>query len=112
MSEDWEIVAGDFGGKYKARVEGKDLSDCAAKISVWKNSTLLIDGKACSAVSYDGDKDESSCYYTVADGDFPLSAAVDDRETKYEVMVEFTKEGYKEHDLGFKWIVIPAPPSS
>lgn len=115
MTENWEIVAGDFGGSYKAIVKGLDLSDCTAKIYVWRDSTHLLktgeeNGKACGTVTYDEGADESYCYYDVVDGDFPLTAAEDDKKTEYEVMVEFTKAGYKEHDLGFKWIVIPGPP--
>ncbi len=112
MTENWEIVAGDFGGSYKAIVEGLDLSLCTAKIYLWKGETLLLDGKACSTVTYDSDADESYCYYDVKDGDFPLTAAIEGKRTNYNVMVEFIKTGYKEHDLGFEWIVIPAPPSS
>ena len=117
MTENWEIVAGDFGGSYKAIVEELDLSACTAKIKVWRDSTLLIDGKACSVVTYDEEADESYCYYDVVDGDFPLTAAVEGKRTNYKVMVEFTKiigedTVYKEHDLGFEWIVVPAPPSS
>lgn len=110
MVDEWEIVEGDFGGAYKAIAEDLDLSACTAKVKVWKGDTILIDGKACGSITYaDGD---SYCYYTVADGDFPLGSAIDGKRTNYRVMVEFTKEGYKEHDLGFEWIVIPAPPSS
>lgn len=114
MTEDWEIVAGDFGGSYKAIVEDLDLSLCKARIKVWRNSTLLIDGKpdAGMTVTYDSDADESYCYYDVQDGDIPLTAAIEGKRTNYTVMVEFTKDGYKEHDLGFEWIVIPGPPSS
>lgn len=112
MTEDWGIVAGDFGSDYKAVVEGKDLSDCTATIKVWKGDTILIDGEACGSITYDSESDESYCYYTVADGDFPLTAAIEGKRTNYKVMVEFTKTGYKEHDLGFDWIVTPAPPSS
>jgi len=108
----WEIVAGDFGGNYKATVKGLNLSVCAAKITVWRNSTLLIDGEACSEVTYDESANESYCYYEVAEGDFPLTAAVEGKRTNYQVMIEFTTTGYREHDLGFEWIVVPAPPSS
>lgn len=110
MTENWEIVAGDFGESYKAVAEEKDLSACTATIKVWRDSTLLIDGEAMGTITYDSGEDESYCYYTVADGDFPLTAAVGGKKTEYEVMVEFTKTGYKMHDLGFKWIVHPAPP--
>lgn len=112
MTENWGIVAGDFGASYKAVAEGLDLHLCTAKIKVWKDSTILIDGKACGSIMYDSDADESYCYYDVVEGDFPLSAAIDGRKTNYKVMVEFTKSGYKEHDLGFEWIVTPGPPSS
>ena len=112
MTENWEIVAGDFGGSYKATVQGLDLSLCTAKIYVWRNSTLLINGKVCSAVTYDSEADESYCYYDVEDGDFPLTTAIEGKRTNYDVMIAFTKTGFKEHDLGFEWIVVPAPPSS
>jgi len=107
----FEIVAGDYGSPYKIIVKGLDLSLCTAKMSVWRNSTYLFQDKDCGVVTYEPDKDESFCYYTVSDGNFPSTAAVDGRKTEYECMVEFTKAGYKEHDLGFKWIVYPAPPS-
>ena len=108
----WMIVAGNFGMSMKAIKKGSDLSACTATIKVWKNSTILIDGKACSTVTYDAEKDESYCYYDVVDGDIPLTAAIDGKGTNYWVMIEFIKEGYKENDLGFEWIVIPPPPSS
>lgn len=108
--ETWEIVAGDFGGSYKATAPGLNLSDCTASIKVWKGATLLIDGETCSDVTYDDT--DSHCYYTVKDGDFPLSTAVERKRTNYKVMIEFVKDGFKEHDLGFEWIVVPAPPSS
>jgi len=109
--EDWEIVEGDFGGSYTAIVEGLDLHECRARIKVWRGSTLLIDGKpdAGMEVTYHAGVDESRCIYHVLEGDIPLTAAGDDL-TRYRVMVEFTKDGYKEHDLGFWWIVTPAPP--
>lgn len=88
-----------------------NLSDCTATIKVWRGSNILIDGKACSEVLYDAEKDESYCYYDVVEGDFPLTAAVGNI-VNYKVMVEFIKDGYKENDLGFEWIVIPGPPSS
>ena len=91
-------------------MEGLDLSLCTAKIYVWKDAAYLIDGKACSEVTYDAENDESYCYYDVVDGDFPLTAAEDDI-VRYKAMVEFVKTGSKEHDLGFTWIVYPAPPS-
>jgi len=181
----WEIVAGDFGGSYKAVKEKLDLSACTAKIKVWREPEalsalasdaaigqadvivtnvsgfevgeyvrieddtpqyehnqiasidtptktltmvttlaktytvvkaakvlmrLLIYAKACGTITYDAAEEESYCYYDVAVGDFPLTAAVGNRMTIYEVMVEFTKPGYKEHDLGFEWHVFPAPP--
>ena len=109
--DDWDIVEGDYGASYKAVVEGQDLSACTAKIKVWaEDDSLLIDGKDCSVVTYDAEEDESYCYYDVDDGDFPMGSAVNDDVTTYSVMVEFTKSGYKEHDLGFKWIVHRAPP--
>ena len=108
----WMIVAGDYGGRYKAIVEDLDLSDCTATIDVWLGDTLLIDGQACGDVTYDETEEESYCYYTVADGDFPLTAIVDNRRTIYMVMVKFIKSGYVEHDLGFQWIVVPPPPTS
>lgn len=111
MTESWEIVAGDFGGSYKAIVKGLDLSSCTAKIKVWKGSPPLIDGKVCTSVIYDESADESYCYYEVKDEDIPLSAAIDGKTTEYNVMIEFTKTGFKEHDLGFKWTVFAAPPS-
>lgn len=187
MTENWGIVAGDFGGSYKATApKGLDLSACTAKIIVWREpealgvlttdassgqkdvvvddvggfeeeecvrieddtpqyehnqiatideSTktltmvnnlqheytvaqnakvlmrILICEKVCSSVTYDAEADESYCYYDVDIGDFPLTAAIEGKKTEYDVMVEFTKSGYKEHDLGFKWIVHPAPPS-
>lgn len=107
---DWEIVAGDFGGDYKAIAPGLNLSDCTATIKVWKDSTILIDGKPCGSITYEAP--DSYCYYTVEDGDIPLTAAIEGKRTNYKVMVEFTKDGFKEHDLGFEWIVVPAPPSS
>lgn len=108
---DWDIVEGDFGASYKAVVEEQDLSACIAKIKVWgEDDSLLIDGKACSEVTYDPVADESYCYYDVEDGDFPIGSAIDDDVTTYNVMIEFTKSGYKEHDLGFKWVVHRAPP--
>ena len=110
--DDWEIVEGDFGSSYKAIAEEKDLSTCTATIKVWRNSTLLIDSKACGVITYDSEKDESYCYYDVEDGDIPIGSVVDDDVTPYKVMVEFTKSGYKEHDLGLKWMVHPAPPPS
>ena len=104
----WEIVAGDYGSNYMATVEGKDLSDCVARIYVWRDSTYLINGELCSAVTFaDGD---SSCYYTVKEGGIPANAAIGRRSTVYRVMIEFTKTGYKEHDLSFNWAVHPAPP--
>lgn len=112
MTDNWEIVQGDFGAIYKGVVEDLDLSLCTAKIKVWRESTILIDGAACSAVEYSEANEESYVYYTVADGDFPSTAIIDGKRTTYQVMIEFTKDGYKEHDLGFEWIVIPAPPSS
>lgn len=72
---------------------------------------LLIFKKACGSITYDSEEDESYCHYEVAVGDFPLTAAVEGKKTEYDVRVEFTKSGFKEHDLGFKWIVHPAPPS-
>lgn len=111
MTENWEIVTGEFGGSYKAVADGLDLSLCTAKITVWRDLTVLIDGKACGEVTYDAENDESYCYYDVADGDFPSTAAIDGKKTEYDVMIEFTKSGYKEHDLGFNWVVLPAPPS-
>lgn len=107
--KDWEIVAGDFGGSYKAIAEGLDLSGCTATIKVWKDSTLLFDESACGTVYYDEDEDESYCYYDVADGDIPTTAAENDI-VRYSVMVEFTSEGFQEHSLKFDWVVHPAPP--
>ncbi len=104
----WVIVAGDYGASYKATVEDLDLSDCTATIDVWLDDDLLIDGEDCSAVTYDGT--DSYCYYTVADGDIPLAAIIEDRRTVYMVMIKFVKAGYKEHDLGFQWLVVPPPP--
>jgi len=108
----FEIVAGDFGASYKIVVKGLDLSLCMAKMSVWRDSTYLFKDKDCGVVTYELDKDESFCYYTVSEENFPSTAVVDNRMTIYEAMVEFTKEGYKEHDLGFEWHVYPAPPES
>lgn len=108
----WGIVAGDYGASYKATAEGVDLHLCTATIKVWRNSTLLVDEEDCTEVQYDSDEDESYCYYTVASGDFPSSAAIGGKRTIYKVMIEFTKDGYKEHDLGFEWLVVPGPPSS
>jgi len=107
-----EIVAGDFGTPKLITAPGVDLSLCEAKIKVWKGSTILIDYKACGTVTFDSDKNESSCYFTPADGDFPLSAAIDDEVTVYEVMVKFFKTGFQEHCLKFEWTVHPAPPPS
>ena len=105
-----EIVAGDFGTPKLITAPGVDLSLCTATIKVWKDSTILIDYKACGTVTYDSDKDESSCYFTPADGDFPLSSAIDGKKTEYDVKVRFIKTGFQEHDLGFLWVVHPAPP--
>lgn len=112
MTDNWEIVQGDFGAIYKGTVEDLDLSLCTATIKVWREDTILIDGAACSAVEYSALTEESYVYYTVIDGDFPLTAIIDGKRTTYEVMIAFAKDGYKEHDLGFEWTVIPAPPSS
>lgn len=106
--DDWEIVASDFGGDYKAVAKGLDLSACTATIKVWRGSTILIDWKDCGSITYAGG--DSYCYYTVADGDIPLTAAVDDI-VRYNVMVKFIKDGFQEHSLKFDWIVHPAPPS-
>jgi len=111
MSEDWEIVESDFGGAYRAVAKDLDLHLCIAKIKVWRGSTILIDYKpdAGMEVTYaDGD---SYCDYFVQEGDFPSTSIINDDVTQYDVMVRFTKDGYQEHDLGFKWIVTPAPPS-
>lgn len=108
----FEIVAGDFGAPYKIIVKGLDLSLCTAKMSVWKDSTYLFKDKDCGVVTYEPDKDESFCYYTVSEENFPLTAAVEGEITVYKAMVEFIKAGYKEHDLGFEWSVHPAPPVS
>lgn len=107
----FEIVAGDYGSPYKIVVKGLNLSACTAKISVWKDSTYLFQDKSCSTVTYDSTNDESYCYFTPADGDFPLTAAVDGNITHYNTMVEFTRTGLKEHDVGFEWVVYPGPPS-
>lgn len=104
----WEMVAGDFGDSYKATVEGRDLSDCTAKLTVWVGSTILIDGKACGDVTYASS--DSYCYYAMADGDIPADTAEDDIVT-CRCMVEFTKDGTKIHDLGFNLVVHPPPPS-
>lgn len=72
---------------------------------------ILIFEKACGEITYDTEKDESYCYYDVVVGDFPLTAAVEERKTVYSAMVKFVKDGYQEHDLGFKWIVHPAQPT-
>lgn len=112
-TEDWEIVQGDFGEAYRAVAKDLDLSTCIAKIRVWRGLVTLIDEKpdAGMEVIYDSDEEESYCTYFVQDGDFPLTAIVNDDITQYNVMVKFTKDGYQQHDLGFKWIVTPAPPS-
>lgn len=114
MTENWEIVQGDYGGTYRAKANELDLSDCTAKIYVWRGDTLLIDGKpdASMTVTYNSTNDYSYCDYTVEDEDFPASAIVDDDITQYDVMVRFVKDGFQEHDLGFKWNVHPAPPSA
>ena len=109
--KDWEIVAGDFGGSYKATAEGLNLSGCTATIKVWQGSTLLFDESDCGTVYYDEDEDESYCYYDVVEDDIPTTAAVDDIE-RYSVMVEFISSGFQEHSLKFDWVVHPAPPSS
>lgn len=106
---DWEITAGDFGDSYKATAEGLDLSTCTATISVWSDSTALIEDDACGTVYYDEDEDESYCYYDVVDGDIPSTAAEDDI-VRYNVAIKFTKSGYNVHTLRFVWIVHPAPP--
>jgi len=106
-----EIVAGDFGMGHKFIVKKMDLNGCVAKLYVWQNSTYLIEGKPCGDVVYDSAEDESYCYYVVADGDFPSSAAIDGKKTEYDARVAFTRAGYKEHDLGFKWLVHPGPPA-
>jgi len=108
--ENWEIVAGDFGASYKAVAEGIDLSACVAKLKVWLGDTILIDNKAFGDVTYDSP--DSYCYYEIASGDIPITAAVDGRKTNWNVMVQFTKTGFKEHDLGFELIVTPAPPEA
>lgn len=105
----WEIVAGDFGGRYEAIAEGIDLSDCVAVIKVWRHHTVLIDDKACSAVVYNAVTDKSTCTYTVQVGDFPLTAAIGNEKTEYQVSIQFTEAGFKEHSLEFTWIVYPAP---
>lgn len=114
MTDSWEIVAGDFGGGYRAVARGLDLSDCIAKIYVWRDSTYLLEGKpdAGMEVTYDSDEDESYCSYEVQENDFPSAAAINDKRTSYNVMIRFTKDGYQEHDLGFEWDVFPAPPTS
>lgn len=110
MTENWEIVAGDFGGSYRATAKDIDLHACKARIKVWRNETLLIDGKPDDGMDVTYADGDSYCDYQVLSGDFPLTAAIDGKKTEYDVMVEFTVEGFKEHDLGFKWIVHPAPP--
>ena len=109
MTEDWEIVAGDYGGSYLATVEGIDLSACTATITVWSNSTVLIDDDACGSVSYDAVEEESYLYYDVAENDIPSTAAVSDI-VRYNVMIKFAKDGFVEHTLKFVWIVHPPHP--
>jgi len=112
-TETWEIVAGDFGGDYRATTpKGLNLSDCKAKVKIWKGSTILIDylPEAGLDVTYDSDADESYCDYRFLADEIPLSAAIDGKKTEYDVKVRFTKTDFQEHDLGFKLIVHPAPP--
>lgn len=114
---DWQIVQGDYGGTYRAKTDPDldlNLSDCTATIKVFRGDTLLIEDKPETPmdVTYDAVNKYSYCDYTVLDGDFPAAAIIDDAITTWKVMVEFTKGDFKEHDLGFDWIVVPAPPSS
>jgi hypothetical protein len=69
----------------------------------------MIADKACSLVYYNAVGGESYCFYTVEVGDFPVTAAIGNARTEYQVSIEFTKAGFKEHSLEFKWIVYPAP---
>ena len=109
MSSYWELVAGDFGGVYVAIAEDIDLSSCTAAIKIWKHRTLMVTDRACSAVTYDATTGNSSCSYTVVAGDLPITAAIGNEETEYQVSIQFTKAGFKEHSLEFKLIVYPAP---
>jgi len=112
MTENWGIVQGDFGGSYRATAPGLDLSACKAKIKVWRGDTILIDEKPDAGMDVTYDDPDSYCDYVVVDGDFPAAAIVEGKKTTWKVMVEFTKDGFKEHDLGFEWIVTPAPPEA
>lgn len=93
------------------------VNDLAYTYSTGNNAIvlmrILLYNKACGSITYDAAEDESYCYYDVVEDDFPLTAAVDERKTIYKAMVAFARIGdnYKEHDLGFNWVVHPAPPS-